>query len=237
MTINWEYFWWATALGFVWCQIITHYAVSVGLHRYFSHRQFKTTVAHEWGFLILILIACVRTPIGWIASHRMHHADTEGPLDPHNFKELGYWRVALTIWDIPKIPIKYARDLYSNPRLVWGHKYWKHFLAGWWIVTFLISPYVWWGAAFLPFMFAKVGFGMLNILGHWNRDDNKGHDGPWMNWILGGDGYHRQHHLYPWKLRLGKYDLGGYLAEKYWAMPGTIVGQKKEKKNATQNKV
>ena len=70
-----------------------------------------------------------------------------------------------------------------------------------------------------------------------NKDDNKGKDGAWMNWILGGDGYHRQHHLYPWKLRLAKYDLGGYLAEKYWAIPGTIVGQKKEKRNAAKNKV
>ena len=83
-----ELFLWATGLGFIWCQIITHYAVSVGLHRYFAHGQFRTSVAHEWGFIILIMIACVRTPIGWIASHRMHHADLEGPLDPHDAKQI-----------------------------------------------------------------------------------------------------------------------------------------------------
>jgi len=212
MTINWELFAWATGLGFLWCQVVTHYAVSVGLHRYFAHNQFKTSVAHEWGFIILIMIACVRTPIGWVASHRMHHYDTEGPLDPHNYKELGYWKVALTTWDLPSVPIKFARDLYDNPRLVFGHKYWKQFLITYWIICFLISPYFWWGAAFMPFLFAKVGFGMLNIFGHWDGPT----DGVWMNWILGGDGYHKQHHERPARLVLGKYDLGGYLADRFW---------------------
>ena len=74
------------------------------------------------------MIACVRTPIGWIASHRMHHADPEGPSDPHNYKNIGYWKVALTLWTIPKIPIRFARDLYDNPRLsVWLISTGNHF--------------------------------------------------------------------------------------------------------------
>ena len=206
----------AIIIGIIWSQVISHWGASILLHRHYCHKQFKVPIWFETIGLAMLMIACIRTPIGWIASHRMHHADTEGPLDPHNYKELGYWKVALTIWDIPKIPIKFARDLYDNPRLVFAHRYWKHCLVVWWIITFLISPYVFWAAAVMPFIFAKVGFGMLNIFGHWHKDDNKGTDGPWMNWILGGDGYHRQHHLYPWKLRLGKYDLGGYMAEKIW---------------------
>ena len=34
--------------------------------------------------------------------------------------------------------------------------------------------------------------------------------------ILGGDGYHKQHHERPSRLVLGKYDLGGYLADRFW---------------------
>ena len=212
MNINWELLGWATLWGFLWCQIVTHYAVSVGLHRHFAHSQFKTSVFHEWGFIILIMIACVRTPIGWVASHRMHHADTEGPLDPHDAKQIGYWKVALTTWDLHHVPIKFARDLYDNPRLVFAHNYWKEFLIGYWMLCLLISPYFWWGAAFMPYIFAKIGFGMLNIFGHWNGPT----DAPWMNWILGGDGYHKVHHENPRQLILGKYDLGGYLAERFW---------------------
>jgi len=214
MNINWELLGWATLWGFLWCQIVTHYAVSVGLHRYFAHNQFKTSVAHEWGFIILIMIACVRTPIGWVASHRMHHADTEGPLDPHDAKQIGYWKVALTTWNLHHVPIQFARDLYDNPRLVFAHNYWKEFLIGYWMLCLLISPYFWWGAAFMPYIFAKIGFGMLNIFGHWDGPT----DGVWMNWILGGDGYHKVHHEHPYRLRLGKYDLGGYLAERFWSI-------------------
>jgi hypothetical protein len=76
-----------------------------------------------------------------------------------------------------------------------------------------ISPYFWWGAAFMPYVFAKVGFGMLNIFGHWKDGPT---DGPWMNWILGGDGYHQVHHEEPRRLILGKYDLGGHLANRFW---------------------
>jgi stearoyl-CoA desaturase (delta-9 desaturase) len=213
MGMNWELLGWATLWGFLWCQVVTHYGVSVGLHRYFAHSQFKTSVAHEWGFIIMIMIACVRTPIGWVSSHRMHHYDTEGPLDPHNYKEIGYWKVATTTWDIHHVPVKFARDLYDNPRLVFAHTYWKEFLIGYWMLCLLISPYFWWGAAFMPYIFAKVGFGMLNIFGHWNGPT----DGVWMNWILGGDGYHKVHHEHPRKLILGKYDLGGRLAKRYWA--------------------
>jgi fatty-acid desaturase len=161
----------------------------------------------------MIMIACVRTPIGWVSSHRMHHADTEGPLDPHNYKEIGYWKVALTTWDLHHVPIKFARDLYDNPRLVFAHEYWKDFLIWYWVICLLISPYFWWAAAFMPYLFAKIGFGMLNIFGHWNGPT----DGVWMNWILGGDGYHKVHHENPRQLILGKYDLGGRLAKKYWS--------------------
>ena len=34
--------------------------------------------------------------------------------------------------------------------------------------------------------------------------------------ILGGDGYHKVHHENPRQLILGKYDLGGYLADRFW---------------------
>ena len=64
----------------------------------------------------MLMIACIRTPIGWIASHRMHHKHSDGPNDPHAAKHVGFWKVLLTTWDIKNIPMQYARDLYKNPR-------------------------------------------------------------------------------------------------------------------------
>lgn len=202
---------WAITIGFFWSQIISHLAVSIGLHRYFSHRQFKVSPLVETIMLYMILLACVRTPIGWIASHRMHHKYCDTDQDPHSPRHKGFWQVLFTTWNLPKIPPSFARDLFRNPRLVWCHRHWRAFLIVHWAVALYISPTFFVGYALVPFVLARVGFGLLNTIGHAEiAASNK----PWLNFILAGEGYHRVHHADSRKIRLHKYDTGGWLAEK-----------------------
>ena len=214
--MNIELLGWATLLGFLWYQIIAHYGISIGLHRYFSHNQFKCNTIHESVMLFMIMIAGARSPIGWIAAHRMHHTYSETEKDPHAYQNIGYLRALLSIWNIKKIPPRFARDLYNNPRLVWCHKHWLHFIVVWWIITMLIHPYFFLSFAFIPFVLSKAGFGLLNVICHWNGV----RDVWWMNWILGGDGFHKTHHDNPKKLRLHKWDAGGWIAEKVFNRVG-----------------
>lgn len=199
----------AIILGVVWSQIISHFGASILLHRYYCHKQFEVPVWFEILGLAMLMIACIRTPIGWIASHRMHHQHSDGPNDPHAPKHVGFWKVLTTTWSIPKIPIKYAKDLYSNPRLVFCHKHWLKILIAVWIISFLISPYFFLAFAFIPFVFAKIGFGLLNTVGHRNGPANV----PWLNFFIAGEGYHKNHHDNFKRVRLHKYDIGGWLAE------------------------
>ena len=37
---------------------------------------------------------------------------------------------------------------------------------------------------------------------------------PWLNFFIAGEGYHKEHHLDNRRIRLHKWDTGGYLAEK-----------------------
>ena len=201
----------AITLGFVWSQIISHLAVSIGLHRYFSHRQFKVSPVVETLMLYMIMLACVRTPIGWIASHRMHHKYCDTERDPHSPRHKGFWRVLFTTWNLPKIPPSFARDLFRNPRLVWCHRHWRAFLAANWAIALYISPELFVGYALVPFILARVGFGLLNTVGH---SEIAASNKPWLNFILAGEGYHRVHHTDSRKIRLHKYDTGGWLAEK-----------------------
>ena len=60
-------------IGLVWSQIISHFGASILLHRHYCHKQFKVPSWFETMGLAMLMIACIRTPIGWIASHRMHH--------------------------------------------------------------------------------------------------------------------------------------------------------------------
>ncbi len=197
-------------LGLVWSQIISHFGASILLHRYYCHNQFEVPRWFEAIGLAMLMIACIRTPIGWIASHRMHHHHSDGPDDPHAVEHVGYWRVLFTTWNIPKIPMKYARDLFDNPMLVFCHHHWFKILIVVNVVSLIISPYFWLAFCAIPFVFAKVGFGLLNTIGH---SEEGGSDVPWLNIFIAGEGYHKQHHLNWKKVRLSKYDTAGWLAE------------------------
>jgi fatty-acid desaturase len=197
--------------GIIWSEIISHFGASILLHRYYCHKQFEVPVWFEVMGLMMLMIAVIRTPIGWIASHRMHHRHSDSPDDPHSAKHVGFWKVLLTTWDIPNIPPKYAKDLFANPRLVFCHKHWLKIWIAVWIISFLISPYFFVAFALIPFIFAKIGFGLLNTIGHKTEG---GANVPWLNFFIAGEGYHRNHHENFRRVRLHKWDTGGWLAEK-----------------------
>ena len=198
-------------LGIIWSEIISHFGASILLHRYYCHKQFKVPVWFEWVGLFMLSVAYIRTPIGWIASHRMHHAYSDSERDPHAAKHVGFWKVLFTTWDIANIPSKFARDLYKNPRLVFFHKHYGKILVAHWVISFIISPYFFIAYALIPFIFAKIGFGLLNTIGHRTAG---GANVPWLNFFIAGEGYHKEHHENSKRIRLHKYDTGGWIAER-----------------------
>jgi|TARA_B110000503_G_scaffold68729_1_gene107336 sn-1 stearoyl-lipid 9-desaturase len=197
--------------GILWSEIISHFGASILLHRHYCHKQFSVPVWFEVIALAMLMIACIRTPIGWIASHRMHHHHSDKPGDPHAAKHIGYWKVLFTTWSIPSIPPKYAKDLYANPRLVFCHKHWLKILVIVNVISILINPYFWIAFCVVPFIFAKIGFGLLNTVGHKTEG---GANVPWLNFFIAGEGYHRNHHQDSRRIRLHKWDTSGWLAEK-----------------------
>lgn len=198
------------AIGLIWSQIISHFGASILLHRHYCHNQFKVPAWFETLGLAMLMIACIRTPIGWIASHRMHHTHSDSPKDPHAAKYVGWWKVLTTTWAIDRIPIRYARDLYRNPKLVFCHKHWLKILVMVNVISFVINPYFWIAFCVVPFIFAKVGFGLLNTVGHKDGPSNV----PWLNIFIAGEGYHKEHHRNTKKVRLHIWDTGGWLAER-----------------------
>lgn len=198
-------------LGYVWGTLISHWGASILLHRYYCHKQFKVPVWFETIGLAMLMIAVIRSPIGWIASHRMHHQHSDTDKDPHSWKHVGYWKVLTTTWDIPRIPVKYAKDLYENPRLVFCHKHWFKILVVVWIVSLLIGPKFFVAFALMPFIHAKIGFGLLNTIGH---KEEGGSNIPWLNLLIAGEGYHKEHHKNFRRIRLHKFDTGGWISEK-----------------------
>lgn len=197
-------------LGFIWYQFIAHIGISAGLHRYWAHRAFKASPWFENLTLYLSVLAGSRSPIGWIAAHRMHHSHSDTELDPHSPSYKGFWTVFFSWWYIDKIPVKYSKDLFANPRMRFFHDHWKAI----WIMSaalaFLLSPWFFLGFIIVPAILAPLGFGTVNAICH---IDGHSRNIPIANILVAGEGYHDEHHNGK-NLRYHKYDLTGYMLEK-----------------------
>ncbi|MCL2769010.1 MAG: acyl-CoA desaturase [Solirubrobacterales bacterium] len=64
--------------------LLSGLGVTVGFHRLFTHRSFKTTHAVRAIFAVLGSMAIEGPVISWVADHRKHHAFSDRDGDPHS---------------------------------------------------------------------------------------------------------------------------------------------------------
>jgi stearoyl-CoA desaturase (delta-9 desaturase) len=69
------------ALGFY---LISGLGVTVGFHRYFTHRAFKANRGLRIGLAVAGSLALQGDVITWVADHRRHHAYSDKQGDPHS---------------------------------------------------------------------------------------------------------------------------------------------------------
>jgi stearoyl-CoA desaturase (Delta-9 desaturase) len=75
---------WYDVAAFVVLYGLTGLGVTVGFHRYFTHRSFSTNRAIR-GALGILGSAAIEGPIiSWVADHRKHHAFSDRKGDPHS---------------------------------------------------------------------------------------------------------------------------------------------------------
>jgi fatty-acid desaturase len=91
------------ALGALWCfswfglglAVVTYWmtsslGVSLGFHRMLTHRAFRPV---GWLRVLIVVLGCLALqgrPFYWVGVHRLHHADPDGPKDPHSPRH-GFW--------------------------------------------------------------------------------------------------------------------------------------------------
>jgi len=71
-------------LVFAIMYLLTGLGVTVGLHRLFTHRSFKTSPFFRFVFAVLGSAAIEGPVISWVADHRKHHAFSDRDGDPHS---------------------------------------------------------------------------------------------------------------------------------------------------------
>lgn len=114
--------------------------MSVGLHRYFAHRTFKT---HEWLRKVLAVLGCMTAQgplISWVAVHRRHHEFSDQPGDPHspNLHGGGFAGTMRGLWhahvgwltdhEFPN-PVYYATELVADKAIVKINRYYTGWIA------------------------------------------------------------------------------------------------------------
>src|SRR6202011_5676405 len=63
---------------------LTGAGITVGYHRLFTHRSFKTSRLLRMLFAVLGAMAVEGSVIEWVATHRRHHDFSDQPGDPHS---------------------------------------------------------------------------------------------------------------------------------------------------------
>src|SRR6201993_2230258 len=65
--------------------------IGMGYHRLLTHRGYKTPKWIEYFLTICASLALQGGPIGWVATHRMHHQRSDKEGDPHSPHDGGFW--------------------------------------------------------------------------------------------------------------------------------------------------
>jgi sn-2 palmitoyl-lipid 9-desaturase len=183
--------------------------ITLGYHRLLTHRTFKVSVFWERFFATCGLLSLQGSPLEWVAHHRMHHAGSDTPKDPHNANKGFWWSHVLWIfWVTPefddmKTLKKYGRDITKDPYMNWLAKPATQVGMQVALAIFLFSiggiGMVLWGV-FLRLAVCYHSTWLVNSATHfWGYQTYKDvGDRSRNNWIVAfltwGEGWHNNHH-------------------------------------------
>jgi stearoyl-CoA desaturase (Delta-9 desaturase) len=145
---------WYDLVAFLAVYIPTGLGITVGFHRLFTHRSFKTGPITR-AVLAALGSAAIEGPVvAWVADHRKHHAFSDEEGDPHSphvdhggLRGLFHAHVGwLFVHDQRALKTRYAPDLLADP-----------------VVSFVNRTFVWWVLAGFAVPFA-IGFALGGTL-------------------------------------------------------------------------
>jgi stearoyl-CoA desaturase (delta-9 desaturase) len=209
--------------------IVTTIGVTIGYHRYFTHRSFKTSKP-----MVFLLAACgsmaVEGPVlQWVADHRRHHQHSDEDGDPHSphLHDDGFWGSLKGMWHAhlgwlvnPQVKgsMRYVGDLRKDKLVRRMSK-----LFPFWVLVGLAIPAVlggiltwsWmgvllgfiWGGLVRIFIVHHVTWSINSVCHIWGQQPFETQDHSRNNIIMGvfamGEGWHNNHHAFQSSARHG----------------------------------
>jgi len=211
--------------------------IGVAYHRLLTHRGFRTPKWVEYFVTACGTMALEGGPIFWVATHRVHHQNSDQEGDPHTPVDGTFWSHAgwilsgRAMHSETALLGRYAPDLTRDKGHVWLSKY--HWLPL--VLSGLAQIAI--GAALAPGhrvygavsmllwgTFLRVVVGLhatwfVNSATHLygkrrfeTRDDSR--NNWWVAILTGGEGWHNNHHAHPVSARHGlawyEFDINYY---------------------------
>jgi stearoyl-CoA desaturase (delta-9 desaturase) len=211
--------------------LLTGLGITVGYHRLFTHRSFKTGKGVRVALGVLGSAAIEGPVIEWVATHRQHHRFSDRPGDPHS-PHVGHgdgWRGALrglvhahvgwTFRGVDRASSEhYAPDLLADPVVRFVDRMFPV-----WILAGLAFPALLglaltgtltgaltgflWGGAVRVFFLHHATFSINSICHFFGRRqfDTNDHSRNvlWLALPTLGEAWHNNHHAFPTSARHG----------------------------------
>ena len=217
---------WYDLVAFFALYIPTALGVTVGFHRLFTHRSFKTGPITR-GVIGALGSAAIEGPlISWVADHRKHHTFSDEDGDPHSphvdhggLRGLFHAHVGwLFIHDQRALKTRYAPDLLADPVARFIN---RTFL--WWVLAGFVAPFtigfilggtlvaaltsLLWGGLIRMFFVHHVTYSINSLCHVFGRRDFETGDESrnllWLSPLSFGESWHNNHHAFPTSFRHG----------------------------------
>ncbi len=203
-TFTWSAFWVFFVLQFLTGLL----GITLCFHRLLAHRSFQVPKWLEYALTVCGSLALQGGPIKWVATHRVHHAFSDRPQDPHSPTRGFWWAHILWLFaydevlDHPTKCHRYAPELARDPvhRFIEKTFVWHTVALG--VLLFAVGglPWLVWGLFFRT-TFVYHATWLVNSAAHlWGYQSYDTNEGSRNNWWVAlvsyGEGWHNNHHAY-----------------------------------------
>ena len=194
-------------------------------HRLLTHRAYKTYKPLEYVLTWCATLALEGGPIFWVATHRIHHQNSDREGDPHTPREGTWW--AHMGWILTgegmhhdeSVLARYVPDLARDrAHVALSNWHWtSNVVVGLALLAYGGIPYVLWGIFFRTTAGLHATWLVNSATHKWGRRRFPTKDDSTNNWWVAlltfGEGWHNNHHAHPTSARHG---LAWYELDPNW---------------------
>ena len=204
--------------------IVPGLGITVGFHRYFTHKSFETSRPFQ---AVMAVLGCMTTqgPVSqWVSDHRRHHAHSDEAGDPHSphighgagvmGALRGFWHSHVGWLFSTKgllVRTKYGRDLTANTQLHWIDRLYFVWVALGFALPFVVGYAIAgvggglqamvWGGLVRIALFQHVTWSVNSVCHMFGRRGYESRDESRNVWLLAlpslGEAWHNNHHAFP----------------------------------------